>query len=82
MLDELIIQPVNVQLVVDNLGDGLSVCGRARQSAVDLVMERRQFVHHSVHHRFAVQGDEERESCYLREHLNAPREQKSPDNRI
>lgn len=53
--------PVNVQLIVDNLSDGLSICCRAGQSTVDPFMKRRQFVHHSVHHRLAVQGDKQRE---------------------
>lgn len=43
--------PVNIQLVVDQFSDGLGVCSRARQSAVDFVMKRRELVHHSVRHR-------------------------------
>lgn len=58
--DDCVSPPVNVQLIVDNLSDGLSVCCRARQSAVDLVMKRGQLVHHSVYHCFAVK----RESYY------------------
>lgn len=42
--------PVHIQLVVDNLSDGLSVCCRSWQSTVDFIMKRRQFVHHPIHH--------------------------------
>lgn len=42
--------PVNIEVVVDHLSDGLSICCRAGQSTVDLVMEGGQLVHHPVHH--------------------------------
>lgn len=46
--------PVHIQLIVDYLSDGLSVCCRSWQSTVDLIMEGRQFVHHPVHHRVSA----------------------------
>ena len=59
--------PVNVELVVHYLSNGLSICCRAWQSAVDLVMERRQLIHHPVDHWFPAWRDQERDNGKLTE---------------
>lgn len=62
--------PVDIELVVDDLGDGLSVGCRAGQSTVDLVMEGRQLVHHPVHHRRPAGREEQGEFGFVQMHLH------------
>jgi len=42
--------PVHIQLVVDYLSNGLSIRCWSRQSAINLVMEGGELVHHTIHH--------------------------------